>query len=175
MMIELLRERRSVRTFTAGPVSAEHRATLEEAALRSPSSRGLDPWHFVWVDDPSLLASLATAKAHGAGLLAGAPLAAVVCADESRSDTWVEDASIASILLQLTAQSLGLGSCWVQFRMRRRADGVDAEEAVRHLLSIPDRLRVLSAIAIGHPAEQPPGHGADHLDRSKLHYNSFGG
>ena len=174
-MIELLRERRSVRRFTADPVSAEHRAILEEAALRSPSSRGLNPWQFVWVDDPELIGGLAAAKQHGAAFLRGAPLAVVVCADESRSDTWVEDASIVSILLQLAAQSLGLGSCWVQIRLRQRADGVSAEDYVRDQLGIPGGLRVESIIAIGHPAEDPPGHGIDSLDRTKLHRNRFGG
>ncbi len=173
-MIELLRKRRSVRRFTADLVSAEHRAVLEEAALRSPSSRGLDPWQFVWVDDPELIGRLAKAKQHGGAFLGGAALAVVVCADESKSDTWVEDAAIASILVQLAAQSLGLGSCWVQIRLRQRADGASAEEVVRDQLGIPDGMRVESIIAIGHPAEDPTGHGIDSLDRSKLHYNRFG-
>lgn len=174
-MIELLRARRSVRRFTDQPVSAQHRAVLEEAALRSPSSRGLDPWQFVWVDDPAVLRRLGAAKQHGAAFLAAAPLAVAVCADDSRADTWVEDASIASILLQLTAQSLGLGSCWVQVRLRTSADGADAEANVRRILALPDPLRVLSVIAIGHPAEHPPAHGAASLDRGKLHRNAFGG
>ena len=174
-MIELLRKRRSVRRFTAEPVSGEHQAVLEEAALRSPSSRGLDPWQFVWVDDPELIGRLAAAKQHGGAFLRGAPLAVVVCADESRSDTWVEDASIASILMQLAAHSLGLGSCWIQIRLRQRADGVSAEEVVRQQLGLPGELRVESIIAIGHPAEDLPGHGIDSLDRTKIHRNRFGG
>ena len=39
-------------------------------------------------------------------------------ADPLASDVWIEDASIASIMIQLQAEDLGLGSCWVQVRER---------------------------------------------------------
>ena len=61
-MIELLRARRSVRRFTEEPVSGSDREVLEEAALRSPSSRGLNPWQFVWVDRPELLSERYTKR-----------------------------------------------------------------------------------------------------------------
>ena len=47
-----------------------------------------------------------------------APLGVVVCADSSKCDVWVEDASIATIFLHLAATSMGLGSCWLQIRKR---------------------------------------------------------
>jgi nitroreductase len=173
-MIELLRQRRSVRKFTAEKVSQRHREQLVEAALRSPSSRGINPWEFIFVDDPERIEALAASKQHGATLLRGAPLAVVVCADETKADTWVEDCSIASILLQLTAQELGLGSCWVQIRLRTRADGEGSETYVQRLLGIPENVRIVSIIAIGHPAESKPGHPAENLDRSRIHANQFG-
>ena len=109
-MIELLRTRRSVRRYKPLPLSAAARAILEEAALRSPTSRNREVWEFVFVDDPVLLKGLAAAKPHGGAFVGDAPLAVVVCGDETRSDVWVEDCSIACILLQVTAHDLGLGS-----------------------------------------------------------------
>ena len=53
-----------------------------------------------------------------------APLAVVICADETLNDAWIEDCSIASILLQLTAQSIGLGSCWIQIRNRMYSEKI---------------------------------------------------
>ena len=82
-MIELLRKRRSIRRFTTGVIPPEAREALVEAALRSPSSRGINPWEFILVDDPDLLGRLSIAKQHGAEFLKGAPLAIVVCADST--------------------------------------------------------------------------------------------
>lgn len=54
----------------------------------------------------------------GAAFLADAAMAVVVMADPLASDVWIEDASIASIMIQLQAEDLGLGSCWIQVRER---------------------------------------------------------
>jgi nitroreductase len=85
-MIELLRKRRSIRKYTGTPVDRPALDLLLEAALRAPSSRNRKPCEFVVVDNPELLAGLATAKAHGSGFLKDAPLAIVVCADGAKSD-----------------------------------------------------------------------------------------
>lgn len=148
-------------------------STILEAILRSPSSRGIDPWEFVVVDDRELLERLSRAKIHGSSFLAGAPLGIVVCADTRKSDVWIEDCSIASIIAQLTAQSLGLGSCWIQIRNRMHDRSTTSEEYVRSLLGIPDHVAVLSIVAIGHPAETRRGKSARHLDRSKLRHDRY--
>ena len=173
-MIDLLRRRRSVRRFKSEEVSSAHQELLQEALLRSPSSRGLNPWEFVFVDEPGLLEQLSLAKKHGGSFLAGAPLAVVVCADEARADTWIEDCSIASILVQMVAEGLDLGSCWVQIRLRQQADGGRAETHVRRVLELPEGMRVESIIAIGHPEQRPPGHAEKTLERAKIHRNRFG-
>ena len=151
--IKLIRNRRSIRKFTSERVSAEHIDLLKETALRAPSSRNFQPLEFVFVTDREVLTKLSACKPHGATFLAGAPLGIVVCADETKSDVWVEDGAIASIMLQFTAQSLGLGSCWLQVRKRKTADGADSEHYIRELLGLPSTIRVLSIIGIGHPDE----------------------
>ena len=69
-------------------------------------------------------------RASGADFLKDAPLAIVVLADPLASDVWIEDASIASILIQLQAEDLGLGSCWIQVRERYTATGMPADEYI---------------------------------------------
>ena len=123
MFMKLLEKRRSIRKFTEQTVEPEKVQVLIEAALRSPSGRGINPWEFIVVEDRKLLSKLADAKQHGAAFLKGAPLGIVVCANPEKSDTFVEDASIASIIIQLAAESLGLGSCWIQMRNRNHRDG----------------------------------------------------
>ncbi len=153
-MIELLRARRSIRAYTDAPIEPEKLRLLREAVLRSPSSRSLDPWEFIFVEDRQLLTKLALCKPHGADFLAQAALGIVVCGDSCESDTWIEDCSIASILVQMVALSIGLGSCWVQVRNRAFNDKVTSEQYVQKLLKIPEHLKVESIIAVGYPAEK---------------------
>jgi len=170
-MIELLRKRRSIRKFTADKVSPEARQTLIEAALRSPSSRGVNPWEFIVVDDPELLRQLARAKQHGSEFLKNAPLAIVVCADSTRSDVWVEDCSIAAIIIQLAALSVGLGSCWAQIRSRRHDHDITAERYIQELLALPEQMRVECILGIGHPDEKKQPVPAGKLQHDKVKYN----
>jgi nitroreductase len=87
---------------------------LKEAVVRAPSPRGINPWRFTFVTDKGLLEKLSSAKKSGPGFLKDAALGVVVCALEVLSDAWVEDCSIASIILQLVGCSLRPGSCWIQ-------------------------------------------------------------
>lgn len=172
-MIELLRKRRSIRKFTEEKLSHEAVEALVETALRAPSSRGINPWEFVLVDDPKLLKSLAEAKQHGSEFIAGAPLAIVVCADSTKSDVWVEDCSIAAILIQFTAVSLGLGSCWAQIRNRKHDAKKTAEEYVQELLGLPPQVKVECIVGIGYPAEGKRPVPAGNLQREKIRTNSW--
>ena len=70
------------------------------------------------------------------------------CANETLNDVWIEDCSIASILLQITAHSLGLGSCWVQIRNRMHSASVSAEKYLQGLLNIPDHFRILNIVTV---------------------------
>lgn len=171
--LNVLRQRRSIRQFTTQPVEAEKLEALLEAALRAPSSRGLRPWELVVVTEPATLRALAGVKQHGAEFLARAPLAIVVAADPQRCDVWVEDCAIAALCLQLTATSLGLGSCWAQTRLRRHADGRDAEAHVRELLGLPDHFAVACIVGIGYPAEYKAGHPRTTLPFAKIHNERF--
>jgi len=172
-MIEILRKRRSIRRFEDKPIEPEKIELLKEAVLRSPSSRNFEPWEFIFVDNRELLKKLSKSKPHGAAFLKEAALGIVVCADERKSDVWVEDCSIASILAQLTAQSLGLGSCWIQLRKRYYEEGTSSEDYIHSVLAIPDNIRVLSIIAVGYPAEQPEPILRSDLKNNKIHSNHW--
>lgn len=167
-MIELLRNRRSIRKYSDQTVEPEKIKLLKEAALRSPTSKNNKPCTFIFVTDSELMDFLSTSKKHGAAFLKGAKLGVVVCADETKSDVWVEDCSIASILLQLTAQSLGLGSCWVQIRKRQHNNELSAEGYIKSLLKLPSNFRVESIIGLGYPAETRKPVSNDELDFGKI-------
>lgn len=172
-MIELLRNRRSIRKYKDKDIEPEKIETLKEAVLRSPSSRNFDPWEFVFVDNRGLLKQLSLCKPHGAKFLERAALGIVTCADEQKSDVWIEDCSIASILVQMTAQSIGLGSCWIQIRKRMYDDHKTSEDYIKDLLNIPDNFKVESIIAIGYPAENREPVRQEDLKHEKVKFNSY--
>jgi nitroreductase len=174
MFLSLVQKRRSIRRYLDKPVEPEIVDRLIEAALRAPSSRGFNPWEFVVVTDGVLLEKLSKAKPHGASFLKDASLGIAVCADPEKCDVWIEDASIASIYIHLAAESMELGSCWIQIRERMHDQTKTAEQYIRELLNIPENFNVESMIAIGYPAEIKSPHSKEDLQYEKVHYNLYG-
>jgi nitroreductase len=174
MFLSLVQKRRSIRQFLKKPVETEKIEKILEAALRAPSSRGFNPWEFVVVSDRVLLERLSRAKPHGASFLKDASLGIVVCADPEKCDVWIEDASIASIYIHLAAESMELGSCWIQIRKRMHDREKSAEQHIRELLDIPENLNIESIIAVGYPAEKKPPHPKEDLQYKKVHYDGYG-
>ena len=154
-----------MRKFTEQELSQDEVVSLLKAALMSPSSKRSNPWQFVLVDD----------KEMGASFLKDAALAIVVMADPLASDVWIEDAAIASLMIQLQAEDLGLGSCWIQVRERFTAEGTPSGEFVHDVLDIPLQLQVLSIVAIGHKGMERKPFNEEHLQWEKVHINKYGG
>lgn len=173
MFLELLSSRRSIRKFKDKPVENDKINTLIEGALRSFSSRGFNPWRFIVISDREILKTLSKAKPHGSSFLKNAPLGIVVCGDPEKCDVWVEDTSIASAFIHLTAHDIGLGSCWIQIRKREHSALKSAETYVKEVLQVPDKISIESIIAIGYPDEAKKGHPKDSLDYHKIRYNDY--
>jgi nitroreductase len=173
IMLDILRKRRSIRRYKDKEIEPEKIDLLKEAALRSPSSRGIEPWQFVFVTNKSLLKELSKAKEHGSSFLEGARLGIVVYADENESDVWIEDCSIASIILQITASSLDLGSCWIQIRNRMNSEEVKSEDYVKGILHLPGNMRVESIISLGYPDEEKMPVPKEKLDYHKIKVKSY--
>ncbi len=170
---KLITNRRSCRKFTDQLLTPDAVELLLRSALLAPSSKRKTPWQFVVVEDKEMLQKLSVSKAQGAGFLADAALAIVVIADGLSSDVWVEDASIASIYIQLQAEALGLGSCWAQIRNRLTPDDTDADEYVRRLLDIPYQLQVLSIVGVGYKAQKSKPFNEENLQWEKIHAEKY--
>ena len=172
---DLIKSRRSMRKFTTEELTQEEVVTLLKAALMSPTSKRTNSWQFIAVDDKETLEKLSYCKEASASFIKDAALAIVVTADPMVSDVWIEDASIASIMIQLQAEDLGLGSCWVQLRERFTASGVPSNEYVHEVLDLPLQLQALSIIAIGHKGMERKPFDESHLQWEKIHINKYGG
>ena len=141
---DLIKQRRSIRTFTPEAITPEEERALLRAALMAPSSKV--------VRDREQLTALSQCRDAGTQLLAEAAMAIVVMADPSITDIWVEDCASATSYILLQAEDMGLGGCWVQVRNRGKEDGTQAQDIVKQVLSIPTEYQVLSMVALGHKA-----------------------
>lgn len=151
--IDLVKQRRSIRKYEAKPVEEEKLQAIVKAALMAPSSKRCQPWHFVVVDDPETIAQLAVCREMGSKFLEGAPAAIIVLADTTLSDVWTEDASIAAAYMQLQAEDLGLGSCWVQVRNRQKSESLSTDAYVKQLINAPESLSVECILGVGYKGE----------------------
>lgn len=170
---DLLVQRRSIRRYTSEPLSPEDVKTIIEAGLLAPTSKSSRSWEFVVVDNKETLEALTLCKPAGAASLTDCPLAIVVCGDSRKSDPWIEDASIAAAFMQLQAEALGLGSCWVQVRGRFTAEDIPSEEYVAELLGIPEEINVLCIVTFGHKAEERKPQNTERLLWSQVHLQKW--
>lgn len=168
-MLDLLLARRSCRKFENKAVEEDKKEKILQAAQLAPSGKGARPWEFVVIEDRETLQKLGSCRSPGQPFLPQAPLAVAVLGDTRKTDTWIEDASIAAVMMQLEAQSLGLGSCWVQIRMRESNQGMSSDAYVRGLLGIPAHMAVLCILALGYPAQKLPPHTLDEIKQEKIH------
>ncbi|WP_143320105.1 nitroreductase family protein [Clostridium sp. HBUAS56010] len=168
-LLELMKNRRSIRKFQEEPLTKEQVEKLVKAGALAPSSKNKRPVKLIVIQDREKIKELKSCKNAGTAGLATAPCAVVILGDTLKSDVWQEDASIAAIMMQLEAESLGLGSVWIQIR-NRQSDTGDSEKAVREVLDIPEFYGVLAILAIGNKAEEKEPYKEESLDLSGIHF-----
>lgn len=171
--LTLITNRRSCRKFKDQEVSEEKISELKKAVLLSPTSKNNRPWEFIFITDKSLIEELSLCKPHGAAFLKNAPLAVVILPDPNKSDVWIEDTSIAATYLQLAAENLGLGSCWVQIRKRMYDKNISASERTKQILNIPEQYEVASIIAIGSKEKERAPYSDKDLLMNRVHMNHW--
>lgn len=145
----LIEKRHSVRSYRNEPVSEELLNKLVDCSKLAPTSRNKKPCDYIVVTDKVILSKLAESKATGSQMLKDAGAAIVVIGDSEKSDVWIEDCSIAMTYLHLAAVDMGLGSCWVQIRNRKTAEGFDSGEYIKNLLKIEKSYEVLAILSVG--------------------------
>jgi len=170
---ELITKRRSTRKFTEELLKPDEVELILKAALKSPSSKSSNPWQFIVIEGKEQLEKLSLCKKMGSKLIANCALAIIVLADPLTSDVWIEDASIASIMMQLQAEDLNLGSCWVQIRERHTPNDTSAEDYIKDLCDIPLQMQVLSVVAFGNKAQERAPFDEEKLQWEKVHIGNF--
>ncbi len=173
-MLNAFLHRRSVRKYTEEPIPEEKLNAVLYAGLAAASSKNRRPWEFVVVRDKGMLAKLGDCRPGAENLLGKCDAAIVVAADSELVDVWVEDCASAMTQMHLMADAIGLGSCWLQVRLRTSPDGSrETQAVVRELLGIPEKYSVMAILTLGMPAEHAPARTVDDLLLDKIHHEHF--
>lgn len=162
-ILDIIKNRRSVRNFLDRPVEREKIMLCLEAARLAPSACNSQPWRFIVVDDKELKDRLCRAAFSGVystmSFARKAPLIVAVVSEKAKfleriggliRDTrfYLIDIGIATEHFILQAEELGLGSCWI---------GWFDEAAVKPILKIPGDRRVDVLLAVGYYDKGKPG------------------
>lgn len=148
-LLEGIYTRRSIRQFTSQPVEREHLLEIIKAGTWAPSGLNNQPWRFAVVSNKELRFKLAAlTKYHK--VIENAPASIAVFADRAAMYDEVKDCQAIGACIQnmlLTAHALGLGAVWLG-EILKNAD------KVRSLLELPEELRLMAVVALGHPVNR---------------------
>ncbi len=150
-VLTAIKERRSIRKYSAKPVEENKLQKVLEAARFSPSARNQQEWKFIVVKDSKTREKL-TEEAIGQPFVGEAPIILVCCGTDPDSimrcgqPRYTVDLSIATAYMILAAYEQGLGTCWL---------GSFDENKVKEILDIPEGVRVVSITPLGYPDESP--------------------
>jgi nitroreductase len=145
--LDLVRKRRSIRTYKPDPIPDEHIDKIIEAGRLAPSWANKQCWRFILVADPEKKKAMEPDR----DWITTAPVILVLAADPASSGVkadqqyYLLDVGICMEHMILQAAELGLGTCWI---------GWFDEQTVRRALNVPSSLRVVAFTPIGYPAEE---------------------
>lgn len=165
--IKAIMTRRSIRSWTDEPVTGAERKTILEAAMNAPSAADARPWHFVMIDDPSVINQFTGLG--GTEMLSDSTFMVLVCGDQGKEvypGFWPQDCSCAAQNMQLAAHDLGIGCVWIAiYPLEERV------QACRRILGIPSAITPFALLAMGVPNEVLPPE--NRFDDDRLHQNNW--
>lgn len=165
--------RRSIRKYKSTPIEKDKLDIIIENTLFSPTSKNRRPWEFIVVQNKEKIEAISKVRDIGSAFLKDAPCVILVLGDQSSSEIWIEDTSIAAFAIQLAAHELGLGTCWVQIRLREHNGQLSASDYLKEKFGVPDHLEVACAIGIGYPDEEKATHVLTEELLAKVHYDCY--
>ncbi len=167
-MLEAIKIRRSIRTYTNKKVEEEKINEMLKSAMQAPSSKGASPWEFVVVDDSELLEKLSKCQ-HRAKHVKDANVSIVVLGNQDKfikPGKWIQDLGACTQNLMLEATNQGLASCWVGVFPKNKV-----VDKVRDVLNLPKNLVPYAIVPVGYSEEENVF--IDKFDESKIHRNLY--
>jgi nitroreductase len=148
-LLEGLYTRRSMRSFTAEPVTDEQVMEIIRAGSWAPSGLNNQPWRFVIVSGKEKRLELARLTKYRR-IIEDATLAIAVFCDRQAMYNDTKDHQSMGACLQnmlLAAHGLGLGAVWLGEILKNSSE-------VRDLLELPVQMELMAVVAVGHPGER---------------------
>lgn len=172
-MTNLIFKRTSVRKYTDQPVTREQIEMLLKAAMAAPSAKNVQPWEFIVIQKRETLLKITEFHPYSS-MLKEAPLAIVVCGNESKitigdvEELWSQDCAAATQNILLEAAELDLGGVWLGVYPKKNLMNNLAE-----LLILPKYVIPFSIVSIGYPeGEVQP---KDKFNPKNIHYEKWKG
>jgi len=157
---EVVRTRRSIRSFSSAEVPDELLKTLIDCALRAPSSMNGQPWRFIVVRSAETKGRLAETKdkycppgkrEYPAGFLREAPVVVVTCVDRARAfDRGIESGVLATGHLLLAAANRGLTAVYMS---AYKTGAPEVADEIREILGVPAEFDPITIVPIGYPGD----------------------
>ncbi len=153
-VMQAIKERRSIRSFTDYKIPEETIEKLIEALLWAPSAGNLQSRKFYFIRDDVLKMRLAVAALNQT-FIAEAPLVVVGCTDSLVSSRYgergvnlytIQDVAVSLMCMMLAAHAEGLGTVWV---------GAFREKEAATVLRLPGNLRPVAIVPVGRPLRVP--------------------
>lgn len=141
-IFEIIKTRRSVRSFLPKNIPDDHLNLILEAAQWAPSACNQQLWHFIVIKDDDLKKRLAQ-EAGASKLILRAPVAIAVCYHSGNIKEGLQSASAAIENMLLMATSMRIGSLYL--------NSFGKEAKVKQILKIPDELFIVAFILLGYP------------------------
>ena len=154
--LEIIRTRRSYRTYKAEQITDEQLNAVLEAGTFAPTSRGLQSPFIVAIQNEALKVRLAKMNAEIMGVTTNpyydAPTYVLVFVP-AEAPNGIQDASLVLENMMLAAHAQGLGSCWIH-REREMFATEEGKELMREW-GLPEGLVGIGALALGYPEGEP--------------------
>jgi len=144
--------RRSIRKYKGTRIDDKAILSIIKAGMYAPSANNTRPWHFIVVDDRSIIDSIMKVHPYSS-MLAEASHAIVVCGDETKQNGpryYPLDCSAATQNLLLAAHALGYGAVWLG--VEPRAERI---KAISELFGLPPHIHPVSIVSVGAPVKIP--------------------
>lgn len=152
-IFEIIKKRRSIRSYLDKPVSDEDAIKILDAARLAPSGGNRQRWKFVYVNEKNVLRMI---KNCSPGFYGDATAAIIVGIElqqgalggsNSGSTVGVLDIGFAAENISLAAHALGLGSC---------AIASFNAGCISKVINAPENFRPVLVFSLGHPDKIPP-------------------
>lgn len=174
-----------MRRFSSKKIEREKILQIMEAARIAPSSSNRQAWHFILIDDKSIIEQIPRQVVMGTKAvipwIKDAPLVIAGCYTKAMThlvaqlfghENHLIDVSIAMTHIALAATALGIGTCFV---------GWFNERKLKKPLGIPGKYSIAVLLALGYPADESTEEGIGGISprprkqlKEIVSYNKFG-